>query len=289
MPYTLPQQDETTTPFSSAVANRGASSPVHNATGKPSPLRHELCQTDVSGSGGTRWSPGNFQTPPHLQYLYHQVTPPLSLSQTTNTLNSGEGHLATQAYYCCLTSIVENDLPAILYWSPLSLQLTDKSDTSADHHSMWVHYIHSVSSLAVENDLPPRPHRSTSPPSPPLSRWPTGHDSSARQRQTEEVVDLQISYDELSFLEPQPRHSGNYVRVGLWNRRGDHLSKDGFTVYCPPGRHYPHELAYYPDVGFMDHQGTRVKLKPDRPEHPDSLPVNGRPAKTPYEYVCPLR
>lgn len=197
-------------------------------------------------------------------------------------------------YYGCLTSIVEIDLPPIPSWppSPLSLQLKDASDSSAGHHSMRANYSYSVSSLAVENDLPPRPHRSPSPRSPsPLPRYPTGRYSSARQTmQTEEEVDLQNSHDKLSFLQSQPRHSGNHVRVGFWNRRGDHLTKDGFIVSCPPGRNYPHELAYYPDVGFMDHQGNRVAQMPDRfPEHPDSLPVNGRPAKTPYEYVCPLR
>lgn len=96
--YTLPQ-DETTTPLSSAVTNRSAPFPVHGATDEPCPLRHTVIQMDGFHSGATRSSLGTSQIPPHLQYIYRQVTPPLSLLQTTNAMNAGEGQYAMQACY----------------------------------------------------------------------------------------------------------------------------------------------------------------------------------------------
>ncbi|KAJ7039885.1 hypothetical protein C8F04DRAFT_282010 [Mycena alexandri] len=74
------------------------------------------------------------------------------------------------------------------------------------------------------------------------------------------------------------------VRKGLWNRRGDHLTVDGFVVYAPVDRAYPDELRDYPAeaVGYRDHHGAEVGYL-DRPELPESLPRFGQPPRQPYE------
>ncbi|KAJ7669046.1 hypothetical protein B0H17DRAFT_1087231 [Mycena rosella] len=75
------------------------------------------------------------------------------------------------------------------------------------------------------------------------------------------------------------------VRKGLWNRRGDHLTMDGFVVYAPVDRAYPEELRDYPAeaVGYRDHLGSEVGYLATRPELPESLPRFGQPPRQPYE------
>ncbi|KAJ7791949.1 hypothetical protein B0H14DRAFT_3094391 [Mycena olivaceomarginata] len=75
------------------------------------------------------------------------------------------------------------------------------------------------------------------------------------------------------------------VRKGLWNRRGDHLTADGFVVYAPADCAYPEELREYPaeTVGYRDHLGTTIGYLPSRPELPESLPRFGQPPRQPYE------
>ncbi len=34
------------------------------------------------------------------------------------------------------------------------------------------------------------------------------------------------------------KRTARNVRYGLWSRRGDHLTEDGYVVYCPPGRNF---------------------------------------------------
>ncbi|TDL24554.1 hypothetical protein BD410DRAFT_94108 [Rickenella mellea] len=77
------------------------------------------------------------------------------------------------------------------------------------------------------------------------------------------------------------------VRVGLWNRRGDHITQEGFLVKVPPKRAYPSDLADYPEDDFLDHQGTNWKERvADRPQHPDTVPqLNGKPKKTYDEFI----
>ncbi|KAJ7136129.1 hypothetical protein C8R44DRAFT_976822 [Mycena epipterygia] len=75
------------------------------------------------------------------------------------------------------------------------------------------------------------------------------------------------------------------VRRGLWNRRGDHLTMDGFVVYAPVDRAYPADLQDYPaeTVGYRDHLGAEVGYLATRPELPESLPRFGQPPRQPYE------
>ncbi|KAJ7484653.1 hypothetical protein FB451DRAFT_1233061 [Mycena latifolia] len=75
------------------------------------------------------------------------------------------------------------------------------------------------------------------------------------------------------------------VRKGLWNRRGDHLTIDGFVVYAPVDRAYPEELRDYPaeTVGYRDHLGAEIGYLASRPELPESLPRFGQPPRQPYE------
>ncbi|KAJ6571864.1 hypothetical protein B0H19DRAFT_1064888 [Mycena capillaripes] len=75
------------------------------------------------------------------------------------------------------------------------------------------------------------------------------------------------------------------LRKGMWNRRGDHLTIDGFIVYAPVDRAYPDELRDYPaeTVGYRDHLGAEIGYLASRPELPESLPRYGQPPRQPYE------
>jgi hypothetical protein len=77
------------------------------------------------------------------------------------------------------------------------------------------------------------------------------------------------------------------VRRGYWNRRGDHLTPDGYIVFPPPSRQYPEELRMYPseNQGYQNHTGLFIAYV-SRPELPQSLPRHGKPPERPYESVC---
>lgn len=251
------RQDESRAPMSAPAAIRNGAYSAPNAAAEPSPLRH--ADRNGTRSGGAHPSPGSFQTPPHLQYLYRQSASPSPQVRQPASAASNPGH-----------------------------------------HTLQSQYGHGAS-LSAEKSLPPRPTRSPSPRPPsvvPLAPQTTGHHSSSRSQhggtptrqadQTQDQIGSRSGAHGRSPLAPRPQLSGSgrHVRSGFWNRRGDHLTKDGYVVSCPPGRNYPPELSNYPDLGFMDHLGNRVAQTPDKfPEHPDSVPANGRPAKTPYEHV----
>lgn len=111
---------------------------------------------------------------------------------------------------------------------------------------------------------------------------------------------------------PAPAPTTRHVRVGFWNRRGDHLTFEakssssggsskakptstvtgsnggqGFVVFCPPGRCYPADLADYPEDGFKDHFGRAVNVRAGAlPELPESVPLPGsRHAARGYDTV----
>jgi hypothetical protein len=65
---------------------------------------------------------------------------------------------------------------------------------------------------------------------------------------------------------PLPR-----VRKGYWNRRGDHLTSQGYIVVAPKEHQNPFELAAYPteNQGFRNHLGM-VANNPGYRELPDS-------------------
>ncbi|KAH7910342.1 hypothetical protein BJ138DRAFT_1101929 [Hygrophoropsis aurantiaca] len=85
--------------------------------------------------------------------------------------------------------------------------------------------------------------------------------------------------------EPAPAHYSRRVRMGFWNRRGDHLTSNLFVVYAPQDQAYPAELRDYPDEteGYRDQFDTFLPYLADRPELPASLPYHGRPPAQPYE------
>jgi len=91
--------------------------------------------------------------------------------------------------------------------------------------------------------------------------------------------------------EPPPANWSHRVRLGFWNRRGDHLTSNMYVVYAPENRAYPDELRDYPSErkGYFDQQRTFIPWSPDRPELPASLPNRGRPPAQPYDSVSPLR
>lgn len=90
--------------------------------------------------------------------------------------------------------------------------------------------------------------------------------------------------------EASPPHYTRKVRMGFWNRRGDHLTPNSFVVYAPHDRAYPEELRDYPDErdGYRDQFGMVVAWREERPELPTSLPYHGRPPTQPYESVRPF-
>ncbi|KDQ60274.1 hypothetical protein JAAARDRAFT_191673 [Jaapia argillacea MUCL 33604] len=81
------------------------------------------------------------------------------------------------------------------------------------------------------------------------------------------------------------------LRKGFWNRRGDHLTHDGFIVYAPPERANPSELSDYPSTldGYRNHKGEFMRYDPARQELPESMTLRGEPPRIPYasfiEYV----
>ncbi|KAF8552483.1 hypothetical protein OG21DRAFT_117472 [Imleria badia] len=85
--------------------------------------------------------------------------------------------------------------------------------------------------------------------------------------------------------EPSPPHYTRKVRIGFWNKRGDHLTPNSFVVYAPHHRAYPEELRDYPEErdGYRDQFGTFVAWREERPELPTSLPYHGRPPTQPYD------
>ncbi len=98
---------------------------------------------------------------------------------------------------------------------------------------------------------------------------------------------------DLQYSLPPPRQKTppktykKKVRMGFWNRRGDHLTLDGHVVYAPPHLSHPAELKSYPRTkdGYMNHEGAFMKQSPNWTELQDSLPRFGRPPVRPYESV----
>ncbi|KIM43940.1 hypothetical protein M413DRAFT_443005 [Hebeloma cylindrosporum] len=74
------------------------------------------------------------------------------------------------------------------------------------------------------------------------------------------------------------------VRRGYWNRRGDHLTTDGYLVFPPPNMQYPDDLKEYPKQGYRNHMGLYISYV-KRPELPQSLGKDGKPPERPYESV----
>jgi hypothetical protein len=80
--------------------------------------------------------------------------------------------------------------------------------------------------------------------------------------------------------------STSLVRRGYWNRRGDHLTPEGYLVFPPKSMQYPDELKTYPseNEGYLDHSGLYTDYV-RRPELPQSLPKRGNPPERPYDSV----
>jgi len=78
-----------------------------------------------------------------------------------------------------------------------------------------------------------------------------------------------------------------FIRRGYWNRRGDHLTRDGYVVFPPPSMQYPEELRTYPfeTQGYQDHSGFFIAYV-RRPELPQSLSKHGKSPERPYKSVC---
>ena len=80
--------------------------------------------------------------------------------------------------------------------------------------------------------------------------------------------------------------STSSIRRGYWNRRGDHLTPEGYLVFPPKSMQYPDDLRIYPfeNEGYRDHSGLFTAYV-KRPELPQSLRKRGNPPERPYESV----
>ncbi|GLB39288.1 hypothetical protein LshimejAT787_0604500 [Lyophyllum shimeji] len=85
-------------------------------------------------------------------------------------------------------------------------------------------------------------------------------------------------------MPPPPGAVKRCRRVGYWNRRGDHVTKEGYIVYAPPDQAFPEELKDYPEdgVAYENGFGHIGLFDPKRPELPESLPRHGQPPERPY-------
>ncbi|KAF9003432.1 hypothetical protein BDQ17DRAFT_1409238 [Cyathus striatus] len=96
--------------------------------------------------------------------------------------------------------------------------------------------------------------------------------------------EVPVEYSPPRVNTPPPTF-GPCVRIGFWNKRGDHLLPTGQVVYAPVGKMYPPELADYPEPesGYKDDWGVFAHYLEARPELPQSLPSRGLPPARPYE------
>jgi hypothetical protein len=116
---------------------------------------------------------------------------------------------------------------------------------------------------------------------------PSTHSHNPLPRPPYEVHHPAAAASPMRIPTPPPGSYSSRVRLGFWNRRGDHLTRTMHVVYAPPEKAYPRELQGYPaeTEGFRDHLGTFVPYNPDRPELPESLPRHGKPPMQPYSIV----
>ena len=89
------------------------------------------------------------------------------------------------------------------------------------------------------------------------------------------------------------------IRLGFWNKKGDHLVEITATtssettppglyvVRAPPLESYPVELADYPDLStcWKNHHGQVIKENGDLRVLPESVSWGGQPAARPYSSV----
>ncbi|KAG5641387.1 hypothetical protein DXG03_005354 [Asterophora parasitica] len=99
-------------------------------------------------------------------------------------------------------------------------------------------------------------------------------------------IKLKNIYMPVMPINPRPPY-----RLGYWNKRGDHVTKEGFLVYAPPGETYPPELAAYPEEGngYKNELGLIGAWDASRPELPESLPKYGMAPKQPYRSFVDAR
>ena len=71
-----------------------------------------------------------------------------------------------------------------------------------------------------------------------------------------------------------PKSHPRKRRKGFWNRRGDHVTLDGYVVYAPGPLVYPKDLDDYPDgkdAGYRNEHGLKATWAP----RPEMTPKNG--------------
>ncbi|KAI0635308.1 hypothetical protein C8Q77DRAFT_1156615 [Trametes polyzona] len=130
----------------------------------------------------------------------------------------------------------------------------------------------SSSSPLRHNPLPRPPQ--LSPYAEQLTRGTSSASAAAQQQQQQQ--------------QQQPQHRPQ-VRLGYWNKRGDHLYMnehgERWVVYAPRHLANPEELKGYPSPteGWMDHRGSRLRYDGSVRELKDSLPHHGEPPLRPYQ------
>ncbi|KAJ3554085.1 hypothetical protein NP233_g12495 [Leucocoprinus birnbaumii] len=102
------------------------------------------------------------------------------------------------------------------------------------------------------------PSQAYSTPERPATTIPT----SKPKRKTSTSSHFNGSSSSSSQSSPSKPAKGTRRRKGYWNRRGDHVTSDGYIVYAPGHLVYPQDLDDYPDGkdgGYQNEHGMRTK------------------------------
>jgi len=91
----------------------------------------------------------------------------------------------------------------------------------------------------------------------------------------------------LSSHPHNPRSSPRKRRKGFWNRRGDHVTPDGYVVYAPGPLVYPKDLDDYPDgkdAGYRNELGMKATWAP----RPELTPKEGYQSVSSHLFLSPF-
>ena len=240
------RHDESKSPSYLHYASQPSSASKNNLVIPNVPSPYRQSDHSPIRSGSAQPS-GTFQTPARLQYLYQSSPSPSPQSHVAKS--SAVSHPSNQTPYGYVPATSKGRSP-----------LGSRSPS-------------------------PLPPQSSSSPIPPNGR----HGHQGAQYRPSPSSQPPASYSRghgASSSNALPRSIPRHVRVGFWNRRGDHLTEDKYVVYCPPGRNYPKDLNDYPENAFKDHNGKIINKPPNSyHELADSVPTNGRSAVRPYDSV----
>ncbi|KAG6916622.1 hypothetical protein DXG01_006118 [Tephrocybe rancida] len=173
------------------------------------------------------------------------------------------------------------DIPHYTPPSPPSRQ-TPPSNTHPNEYPITPISMHRKSTITSTQTRTPPSHRPPSTPQP----HPTSHSQTPRPSPTKHDEHRPAPVPPHRIYTPisVPRLSASSPKRwrGFFNRRGDHVTPEGYIVYAPPDLSFPQELDGYPERDYQDDLGFRIAFDDTRPELPESLPRYGQPPERPY-------